>query len=182
MSESTHSFWYRPFWQQTLPVWFFMALCIITGYFLYWKENQNQIMELATENLSLIEAIAKETKTLHHSPSLQLLEKQAQLLKQSIDIKEAPLELLTQLNTLLSRSSVTLNQLQPTDINTYFMEFQGNFAAIYHVIEQLLTLPQTQRWHFQDIKIHLKQGIIITAISFSFFNDTLAIKDDNHNE
>ncbi|MDX7324236.1 hypothetical protein [Providencia rettgeri] len=106
----------------------------------------------------------------------------AQLLKQSVNIKDAPLESLTQLNTLLSHSSVTLNQLQPTDINTYFMEFQGNFIPIYHVIEQLLTLPQTQKWRFHDIKIYLKQGIIVTAISFSLFNDSLAIKDDNHNE
>ncbi|ENZ0174456.1 MULTISPECIES: hypothetical protein [Providencia] len=182
MSESTHSFWYRPFWQQTLPLWFLIALCLTAGYFLHWKENQNQIMELATENLNLIEAITKETKIIHHSPSLQQLEKQTQLLKQSVNIKDAPLESLTQLNTLLSHSSVTLNQLQPTDINTYFMEFQGNFIPIYHVIEQLLTLPQTQKWRFHDIKIYLKQGIIVTAISFSLFNDSLAIKDDNHNE
>ncbi|MBO1916111.1 hypothetical protein J4727_08070 [Providencia rettgeri] len=132
-------------------------------------------MELTIENLNLIEAITREKKALYHSPSLQQLEKQAQSLKQSVDIKEAPLELLTQLNTLLSHSSVTLNQLQPTDTNTYFMEFQGHFIPIYHVIEQLLTLPQTQRWHFHDIKIYLKQGIIITSISFSLFNDTLAI-------
>ncbi|AXH63345.1 MULTISPECIES: hypothetical protein [Providencia] len=182
MSESTHSFWYRPFWQQTLPVWFLIALCISMGYFLHWKENQNKIMELDTENLNLIEAIAKETKIIHRSPSLQQLEKQAQLLKQSVNIQEAPLESLTQLNILLSHSSVTLNQLQPTDINTYFMELQGTFIPIYHVIEQLLTLPQTQKWHFHDIKIYLKQGIIVTTISFSLFNNSLAIKDDNHNE
>ncbi|MEX9841295.1 hypothetical protein AB7X06_09100 [Providencia rettgeri] len=182
MNESIHSFWYRPFWQQTLPVWFLIVLCITAGYFLYWKKNQNQIMELTIENLNLIEAITREKKALYRSPSLQQLEEQAQSLKQSVDIKEAPLELLTQLNTLLSHSSVTLNQLQPTDTNTYFMEFQGHFIPIYHVIEQLLTLPQTQRWHFHDIKIYLKQGIIITSISFSLFNDTLAIKDENRNE
>lgn len=182
MNESIHSFWYRPFWQQTLPVWFLIVLCITAGYFLYWKKNQDQVMELTIENLNLIEAITREKKALYHSPSLQQLEKQAQSLKQSVDIKEAPLELLTQLNTLLSYSSVTLNQLQPTDTNTYFMELQGHFIPIYHVIEQLLTLPQTQRWHFHDMKIYLKQGIIITAISFSLFNDTLAIKDDNRNE
>lgn len=86
MNESIHSFWYRPFWQQTLPVWFLIVLCITAGYFLYWKKNQNQIMELTIENLNLIEAITREKKALYHSPSLQQLEKQAQSLKQSVDI------------------------------------------------------------------------------------------------
>lgn len=176
------AFWYRPLWQQALPVGLFIGVSLLAGYFLLWEKNKKQLMELATDNFNLIEKITKETGQLRHSPSLQHLNQQIQALKHAIDIKEEPVELFVPLNNLLTHSDVTLNQLQPTTNQAYFMELQGAFMPIYHFIEQLLTLPQTQKWYFQDFKIQLKQDAIVASMTFSLFNTPLAITDDNHNE
>lgn len=77
---------------------------------------------------------------------------------------------------------MTLNQLKPATKHAYFMELQGAFIPIYRFIEQFLTLPQTQKWLFQDFKIQLKQDALVASMTFSLFNDSLVIKDDNYNE
>lgn len=182
MSESLHAFWYRPFWQQTIPIWLFISLFLFAGYFSYWKENEILRLELESENNSLIEKITKETRQLQHFPPLHLLEQQADVLKQIVDAKGEPLELLSQLNTLLNHSTVILNQLQPTNSHGYFLEVQGDFISVYRFIEQLLTLPNTQRYRYSDIKLTSKQGAILASVIFSSINHTFAIKDDNSNE
>lgn len=176
------SFWYRPLWQQALPVGLFIGVSLLIGYFLLWEKNKKYLVELATDNVNLIEKITKETEKLRHSPSVQQFNQQIQALEHVIEVKEEPVELFAPLNNLLTHSAVTLNQLQPATNHAYFMELQGAFTPIYRFIEQLLTLPQTQKWLFQDLKIQLKQDAIVASMTFSLFNDFLAIKDDNHHE
>ncbi|HGN1706499.1 TPA: hypothetical protein ACKRTE_002380 [Providencia rettgeri] len=182
MNESLHAFWYRPFWQQTIPICTLICLCCCIGYFFYWQKNEEQLIELASENLNLIQNIEKETKLIQQYPALHHLERQIQTTSQPIEAENGSFELFSQLHTLLTRSNITLNQLQPVGSNTYFIEVQGNYPSIYHFMEQLLTAPKTHRLHYSEIKLTSKQGIIVASITISSINHPLIIKDDHNNE
>lgn len=182
MNESLHAFWYRPFWQQAIPICTLICFCCCIGYFFYWQKNEEQLIELASENLNLIQNIEKETKLIQQYPSLHHLEQQIQTMSQSMEAEGQPLELFSQLHTLLTRSSITFNQLQPIDNNAYSIEIQGNYTDIYYFMKQLLTAPKTHKLHYSEIKLTSKQGTIVASITISSINRPLIIKDDHNNE
>lgn len=182
MNESLHAFWYRPFWQQTIPISVLICLFCYVGYFLYWQTNEERLIELKLENSNLIQNIKKEAKFTQQSLSLHHLEQQIQTINQLIEAEGQSFELFSQLHTLLSHSNMTLNQLQPVDNNAYFIEIQGNYTSVYRFMEQLLTASKIHKLHFKEIKLTSKQGIIIASITISSIHHSLIIKDDHNNE
>lgn len=183
MSETLHAFWYRPLWQQTLPLLALLGLLILVGYLTYWKESSSQLLELEHETAHLLKLIQKDEHVIQQSLSINQLTQQIQDIEQSSMPKRHSVALFSHLNALVSESRITLNKLQPMGHNEgYAMEVQGSFANIYHFIHQLISSPSSYAWHYSEITLSLRKNVLIASMTLSSMFHLATIKDENSYE
>lgn len=187
MNETFHAFWYRPFWQQTMPIFIIMLLCLIGYYFFYWYDTEKHIGELKRENNALTLNIQQDVKFIHQSPSQPELEQQITRLASYFELTHDPQVFISNLQTIVAKSDVILNQLKPTNTDKsgdpmYHLEIQGRFSPIYYFIQSLISHPSANTWQVSDLKIRPKGSDLVAILSISFINDSSFIKDENNNE
>lgn len=183
MNETYHAFWYRPFWQQILPIVTFIGVFFIAGYFTYWKQSSSQLNELEIENTNLLNRIQQEELRILQSPSINLLTQQIQSIELPSIHKAPPIALFSHFHSLVSQSGVTLNQLQPVNNNEgYLMEVQGNFANISLFIQKLISSSTSAAWYYPEITLSLRKNTLIASVTLSSIFHLTTIKDENSYE
>lgn len=193
MNDTLSAFWYRPFWQQIIPVFIIILSCLIGSYFFYWRGAEDHLDELKRENNGLTLNIRQDAKFIHQSSSLAELAQQIALLVPYVEFTHDPQTFISNLQTRVAQSDVTLNQLKPTNTDKhsapmYHLEIEGRFSPIYYFIQSIISHPSANTWQISDLKISPKGGNLVAIFSISFINyhsiikDSSLIKDESNNE
>lgn len=185
MNETSHAFWYRPFWQLILPIGVLICLSLTGYYYQYWREEEKQIISLRQENTELVAHTQQEIQFISQSATSSQLEQQINELRQLTEFEIKPQTFIARLQALVANSKVTLNKLQPlqntdTDNLAFQLEIQGSFNHIYHFIQAVISEPSANTWLFFDIKLKAKNSHLTAIISISSTKNTVFINDDLH--
>lgn len=185
MNKTSHAFWYRPFWQQILPVSLLIVLSLTGYYFQYWSDKEKQIISLRQDNTELVTNTQQEMQFIDQSATSSQLEQQISELRQLSEFEIKPQTFIARLQSLIANSKVTLNKLQPrqatdTDSLAFQLEIQGSFIHIYHFIQAMILEPSANAWLFFEINLKDKNGHLTAAISISSTKNTVFINDDLH--
>ncbi len=187
MNETAHTFWYRPLWQQILLVFLIIFLCIIGYYFSYWGDGEQQIAQIEKEKKVLMDSIHQDKQFINQSPSLSQLSQKISELSINAELNHDPFVFITQLQALITQSNITLNQLRPHDSvaeynHTYQLDIQGSYSDIFQFIQSVTSQYTGKSWFFSEINIKPKEHKLTAALSISFLNNNVFIKDESSNE
>lgn len=182
MNESTSAFWYRPFWQQSIPFWAVMSLILLAYFQFYWQEIEYQLTELKNETQHLAVQSQQKEKIRRQLPSLQQLDQQLIELEQKFALaKQDSAQFITYLQQIVTHTNVTLKRLHPStnrenNEQRYFIEVQGNYPEIYHFIDNLISTLSHQTGGVSEVNFQSKNGQLTAILTITF------IKDDIINE
>lgn len=182
MNETCSTFWYRPFWQQVLPILVMAALSLAAYFQFYWQEANQQLAMLQNDAQRIAVDVRQINSTLRQSTPLHQLEQKIVEIKHKVALsKRSSPQFIAHLQHIIANTDVVLNRLHPSinDTNNekyYTIEVQGNYAKIYHFIHLLISSSSHQVGLFSGVSFKPSNGYLTATLAISF------IKDDVTNE
>ncbi|MER5059324.1 hypothetical protein K9U65_00440 [Providencia stuartii] len=179
MNDNASGFWYRPFWQQTIPLWVATIAILLAYTFFYWQEVESQLTELKNKTQHIASQSQQYTQALTQLPSLHQLEQQMVAMEQELTLsKQNATQFVAHIQHMVTQTKVVLNRLQPSaavaaNEQRYQVEVQGDYPQIYRFIHAIITPASYQTGLISEVRFSPRNGELTATFTLSFIKDDI---------